>query len=317
MSATIARPLDAERRTGNVPAATRPLCSLTVDLEDWYQSSVDQDAPITERVLRNTDRLASLLDECGVKATFFVQGMVAEKYPLLVRELLAAGHEIQSHGHTHRPLHGMDRNGLRRELDRARKTVEDACGVKVTAFRAPDFSILRRNVWALEVLAEMGFELDSSIFPIAMKRYGIDSWPLVPHRVPLANGMEILEVPVAVWTALGKRVPVSGGGYFRVLPQAVLEHTLRSIVAAGRPAIVYCHPYEFNPRELDDYADRVPLAFRLYQGMGRASFAGRVRHLLRTLPFGRLDQVIRTWERGVVPGQTPVARPCAVTEVGS
>ena len=274
----------------------RPECTLTIDVEDWYQSSVDYDAPITSRVVRNMERVRALLDDCGVKATFFVQGMVAETFPRLLQELLAEGHEIQSHGYSHRPLHKMDRAALRNELERAKKSVEDACGVRVTSFRAPDFSIVQDNVWALDVLAEMGFEVDSSIFPMAMKRYGIGGWSLTPRRVDLPNGLSIVEAPVAIWTGAGLRAPMAGGGYFRLMPQALLETALRSVLSAGRPVILYCHPYEFNPEELDDYRGQVSPLFRAYQGMGRRSFIGRMRHLMTSLPFGRFDEVLREWE---------------------
>ena len=175
-----------------------PRCAFTIDVEDWYQSSVDFDAPISDRVLRNVGRACAVLDEHRLKGTFFVQGRVAETFPRLLQELLAAGHEIQSHGYSHRPLFSMDRRALRTELEYARKTVEDACGVRVTSFRAPDFSIVRRNLWALDVLAEVGFEIDSSIFPMSMGRYGIAGWEIGPHRVALPGGKEILEVPVAI-----------------------------------------------------------------------------------------------------------------------
>ena len=277
-------------------AVAHPRCALTIDVEDWYQSSVDLDAPITSRVVRNMERVRGVLDDCGVKATFFVQGKVAETFPRLLQELLAEGHEIQSHGYSHRPLYQMDRAALRKELDRATKSIEDACGVRVNAFRAPDFSIFHGNLWALDVLAEMGYDVDSSIFPMAMKRYGIGGWDMSPSRVPLAGGASILEVPVAVWNAAGVRAPVAGGGYFRLLPQALLEGALRNILASGRPVVLYCHPYEFNPEELDDYRHQVSPWFRAYQGLGRRSFVGRMRHLLTRLPFGRFDDVIRGWE---------------------
>lgn len=287
--------LASGRRQASAPTR-RPLCALTIDVEDWYQSSVDLDAPITSRVVRNMERVRTLLDECGVKATFFVQGMVAETFPRLLQELLAEGHEIQSHGYSHRPLHQMDRGALRTELERSKKTIEDACGVRVTAFRAPDFSIHASNLWALEVLAEMGFDVDSSIFPMAMKRYGIASFGLEPARVRLPNGGEILEAPVAVWSGLGMRAPVAGGGYFRLLPQALLETALRSVLAQRRPVFLYCHPYEFNPEELDDYRGQVSPLFRAHQGLGRRKFVGRMRHLMQVLPFGRFDEVLREWE---------------------
>jgi polysaccharide deacetylase family protein (PEP-CTERM system associated) len=279
-----------------VGTSRKPLSAFTIDVEDWYQSCVDFDAPITERVVRNVERVLAVLDEFGVKATFFVQGRVAETFPGLVRCLVSEGHEIQSHGYSHRPLHRMTPRQLREELERARKTVEDACGLHVTAFRAQDFSILEENLWALEVLADVGFEVDSSIFPMRSHNYGIPKWDLGPRRLALRSGATILEVPVAVWATGRWRVPVAGGGYFRVLPTAVLARALRAIVASRRPAVVYCHPYEFNPSELEEYRGQVGSFLRFSQGIGRGSFAARVRGLLRTLPFGRFDEVLSNWE---------------------
>ena len=273
----------------------RPQIAFTVDVEDWYQSCVDFDATISERVLRNMDKVLSLLDECNVKGTFFVQGRVAEKFPALLGSLVAQGHEVQSHGYSHRPLFSLDRNALHTELERARKTVEDASGMPVTAFRAQDFSVLRSNLWTLEVMREVGFTIDSSIFPMRTRRYGISHWELSPHFVALSNGRHILEVPVAVWEVGGMRLPVAGGGYFRVLPQQLLEHGLRSIVASGRPPVIYCHPYEFSPEELSDFKSEVPFHVLLSQGLGRRSFAGRVKTLLRRLSFGRFDEVLAAW----------------------
>jgi peptidoglycan/xylan/chitin deacetylase (PgdA/CDA1 family) len=131
------------------PAAGRPQAAFTVDVEDWYQSCVDVEAPITDRVVANVARILELLDESGVKGTFFVQGRVAETFPRLVEGMVVQGHEVQCHGYSHRPLYGMNRRQLREELERAKQTVEDAAGVHVSAFRAQDFSILAGNLWAL------------------------------------------------------------------------------------------------------------------------------------------------------------------------
>ena len=277
------------------PRDPLPACALTVDVEDWYQSCIDFDAPISERVVRNTALLLEALEESGARATFFVQGLVAEAYPGLVRELVVAGHEVQSHAHTHRPLDRMSPAELREELVRGRAAVEDAAGVPVNAFRAPDFTIGADNLWALELLAETGFRVDSSIFPIRTRRYGIAGWELAPHRLDLESGAALLEAPVAV-ACLGRlRVPVAGGGYVRVAPGAVLRRLLRGIVAAGRPPIVYCHPYEFNPHELGEYRGRVPERFRRAQGLGRSAFVPRLQSLLATMRFGRLDDVLAAW----------------------
>ena len=286
--------------TGAQPAATPgngARAAFTIDVEDWYQSSVDFDAAISERVIHNVERVRAVLAAARVKASFFVQGRVAETFPQLLQELVADGHEIQSHGYSHRPLSGMNRPQLRDELRRARGTVEDACGVRVTAFRAPDFSIGRRNLWALEELVATGFEMDSSIFPKQMARYGIDGWATAPQRISLANGASIWEAPVAVWEIAGCRVPVAGGGYFRLLPGALLERAFRAMIANGQPVIVYCHPYEFNGAELAEYRGRVSGRFLLAQQLGRRSFVRRVQRLLAALPFGRFDEVMAAWRK--------------------
>jgi polysaccharide deacetylase family protein (PEP-CTERM system associated) len=271
-----------------------PRNAFTVDVEDWYQSCLDYDAPITDRVVRNTDRILAVLDECGVKGTFFVQGKVAEAFPRFVASLVAEGHEVQSHGYSHRPLFSMNRSELEDELERAKKTVEDAAGTPVTAFRAQDFSILGRNLWAFDALAEAGFEVDSSIFAMKSRHYGIAGWRLEPHYLVGPGGSRILEIPVAIWSIGKLRVPVAGGGYFRVLPRRVIEQGVRALSAAGRPAIVYCHPYEFNATELDEYPD-IPRRLRASQGLGRGSFVERIRAMLPKFAFGRLDAVLETW----------------------
>ena len=281
--------------TGGWAEGSRPVCAFTIDVEDWYQSSIDFDAPITERVVRNVDRVLGLLDDCRVKATFFVQGRVAETFPQMLQCLVKEGHEIQSHGYSHRPLLQMNRKELRMELDRARKTVEDACGVHVSAFRAPDFSIHLENIWALEVLQEAGFRIDSSIFPIRTRRYGISGWEVAPHLIRFQSGAEILEVPVSIWVMRGIRLSIAGGGYFRLLPLSLLKSGLHSILDSQRPAVVYCHPYEFNDSELNSYRSEVSPFFRFSQGVGRTRFVELVRNLLHAFPFGRFDHVLEEW----------------------
>jgi len=268
--------------------------AFTIDVEDWYQSCIDFDAPITVQVVINTERVMAVLDHYNTKATFFIQGLVAETFPNLIRSILAEGHELQSHGYSHRPLHKMDRKALQTELERSRKTIEDAAGVRVSAFRAQDFTIGLDNLWALEVLAETGFKVDSSIFPFKTHRYGISGWPLTPQRIQLQNGAEILEVPVAIWSFGGIRIPVAGGGYFRLIPGVVLEKSLRSILSK-QPAVIYCHPYEFNTQELDYFNEQINRVTIFSQGIGRKSFVGKINYLLRQLPFGRFDQVLETW----------------------
>lgn len=280
------------------PEPPLPVCALTVDVEDWYQSCIDFDAAISDRVVRNMELLVETLDSCATKATFFVQGLVADAYPTLVRELVEAGHEVQSHAHTHRPLDRMAPAALRDELARGRVAVEDAAGVPVTAFRAPDFTIGESNLAALDTLAELGFRVDSSIFPLRMQRYGIADWELAPHELALPSGAVLLEAPVAVAQVGKLKIPVAGGGYVRVAPGSVLTRLVDGVAKAGRPPIVYCHPYEFNPHELSEYKGLVPERFRRAQGLGRSRFVPRLASLLRSMRFGRLDDVLIAWGSG-------------------
>ncbi len=277
------------------PLSEHPLCAFTVDVEDWYQSSVDFDAPITERVVKNTQTILEILDRRNVKGTFFVQGRVAETFPKLLQRLVTDGHEIQSHGYSHRPVNKMDKKALIVELELARKTVEDACGVQVTAFRAPDFTIDSENIWALEVLIETGFTVDSSIFPMRTHRYGISGYPTDPHRVQLPSGASILEVPVAIWASGKIRLPVAGGGYFRLIPGIILEKFFASMMTK-QPVIIYCHPYEYNAHDMDEYYKMdVSKTFLFTQGLGRAYYGKKMDNLFQRLPFGRFDQVLETW----------------------
>jgi len=277
------------------PLSGHPLCAFTVDVEDWYQSCIDFDAPITEKVVKNTERILVILDRHNVKGTFFVQGRVAETFPKLLQRLVAEGHEIQSHGYSHRPVNKMNRKELTVELELARKSVADACGVQVTAFRAPDFTIERENIWALEVLVETGFKVDSSIFPMRTHRYGISGYPTVPHRIQLSSGANIMEVPVAIWSSGKIRIPVAGGGYFRLIPGIILERFFASMMTR-QPVIVYCHPYEFNAHDLDEYYRmNVSKTFLFTQGLGRSFYGKKIDGLFQRLPFGRFDQVLEIW----------------------
>jgi polysaccharide deacetylase family protein (PEP-CTERM system associated) len=183
-------------RPTNPPAL---LHAFTVDLEDWYQSSVDTSAPITDRVIRNTHILLNFLAEFEVKATFFTQGKVAEAFPKLIRDIQQLGHEIQSHGHSHIPLHLLNPSSFREDLNRSIRTLEDITGQQISAFRAPDFSINQHNLWTLDVLAECNIRVDSSIFPVKTWRYGLADTPLQPYQVYTPEGQSVFEVPVAVW----------------------------------------------------------------------------------------------------------------------
>ncbi|HEV3136777.1 MAG TPA: DUF3473 domain-containing protein [Pirellulales bacterium] len=253
---------------------------ISIDVEDWPQSSWDRDLPITERAADNTRRLLELLARNRVQSTMFVLGKLAERFPDLVREIDAAGHEVASHGYAHVEIFKQTRAEFAADVHKSKDLLEQIVGKSVRGYRAPDFSIIRGSLWALEELAEQGFEYDSSIFPVRRPRYGIPNWPLSPTRVQLPLGRSILEFPIASYRAWGKNWPVGGGGYHRLLPGAAGRWFARRVMQL-RPFVFYCHPYEFDPREFAEITLKIPLKVRLHQGLGRGRFTSRFVNLIR------------------------------------
>jgi polysaccharide deacetylase family protein (PEP-CTERM system associated) len=264
---------------------------ISVDVEDWPQSSWDRELPITERSAVNTRRLLALLDRSGVRVTMFVLGKFAEHFPELVREIDAAGHEVASHGYGHVEIFKQTRQEFVADLKRSKDFLEQTIGKRVLGFRAPDFSIVRGSLWALDALAEQGFKYDSSIFPVRRSRYGIPDWPLWPTRVRLGDEKVIVEFPIASFRAWGKNWPVGGGGYHRLLP-GVAGRWLARRVMRSRPFVFYCHPYEFDPREFAEISVRIPLRVRLHQGLGRGRFESRFVRLLAQFGGGRMMDLL-------------------------
>jgi len=273
-------------------ADTAPLHVFSIDVEDWYQSSFDMNAEISPVCVENTKKVLALLEKVDVKGTFFVQGLVAKKFPGLVREIDEKGHEVQSHGLTHRAVNTMTPDEFRAELTETSRYIEDASGKAVTGYRAPDFSIDRDTFWAFDVMAECGITYDSSIFPLRTRRYGISGFEKGYSRIKTASGF-IEEFPVSVLTINhlgGLRLPVGGGGYFRLLPGWSLRYSLEKLDSEGASFVIYCHPYEFNPDELKDTMSAIPLYRRLHQGIGRKGFPVKVYNLLRLRPFGTMAE---------------------------
>jgi polysaccharide deacetylase family protein (PEP-CTERM system associated) len=253
---------------------------LSFDVEDWHQSTFDPSLPITARVPDATVRILDLCAAAGARGTFFVLGLVARAYPDLVRRIGAAGHEVALHGMAHAPVHAMSREAFRSDLRESRDLVEQAAGAAVAGYRAPDFSITRESLWALQVLAEEGFRYDSSLFPFAGPRYGVaESFPL-PYRV-VCDGAELVEFPLATTVLLGRRVPAAGGGYFRLFPSPYHRMAMRRLNQMGGPAMTYFHPYEIDRHEIPRSPHRIPLRLRLSQGLGRRGVERRLARLVR------------------------------------
>ena len=259
---------------------------LSIDFEDWHQlvhrrlgrADWDKRGPALER---QAATVLGLLDELGAKATFFVLGMTAERYPDLVREVVARGHELASHGYAHERVYEQTREAFRADLERGLEAVEAASSVRATGYRAPAFSITRDTPWAYEVLAELGFEYDSSQYDSPRIPRRLESIPRAPYRLRVGSGAELWELPVAVG-----RVPVGGGAYWRVLPAAVIARALRGLIAEGAAPALYFHPYEFDPQPLRAEGGGVPARLRgLRRNVARGSVATRLRKIAADFPL--------------------------------
>jgi polysaccharide deacetylase family protein (PEP-CTERM system associated) len=270
------------------------LHAFSVDVEDWYQSSHDFNAPISEVCVRNSHRVLKFLAHRQVRGTFFVQGLVAKYFPGLVKDISGDGHEIQSHGYSHRPVCGMTPDTFKEELKETSARLSDIIGKPITGFRAPDFSINERTFWAFEIMHECGIRYDSSIFPMKTSRYGIDGFERGYSLIKTNNGA-IEELPVTVlelsWPG-GRRLPVGGGGYFRLFPTRFLRYCVMRLEKENMPFVIYCHPYEFNPDEWSSMKKYIPLRRRMHQGIGRAGFKGKIDELLGLSRFGSISEVL-------------------------
>lgn len=266
--------------------------ALTIDVEDWVQSVYDVSAALTDRFVRNTHAVLELLAAHDARATFFVLGLAAEKAPELVREIAAAGHEVQSHGYGHRLIHTQTPAEFRADVVRSKQVLEDITGAPVTGYRAPAFSITSPTLWALDVLVEVGFRYDSSIFPVRMRRYGIGGTPRSLHRMVTPRGRELIEVPVCSLRIGGLRLPTGGGGYLRMWPYAVTRAAVQQMNNAGEAAVLYVHPYELAPNELRELGVAIPWRMRMHQGLGRRGVSNKIGRLLSEFRFGTVGEVL-------------------------
>jgi polysaccharide deacetylase family protein (PEP-CTERM system associated) len=268
--------------------------AFSVDVEDYFHvealSSVVDRASWTSREYRaeaSTNRLLQLLADEHVRATFFVLGWVARQSPQLVRAIHAAGHEVACHGLTHQMVTKQTPEQFRSETRESKSLLEDTTGAAIRGYRAATYSITRESLWALNILAELGFTYDSSIFPIRHDLYGIPDAPRFSYR---PEGLQLVEVPVTTVEILGQRLPCGGGGYFRLLPYALFRGALRRVNEKDRQAAVfYCHPWEVDPGQPRVGGLSLKSRFRHYTNLSKME--GRLRRLLRDFRWGRMDEV--------------------------
>lgn len=278
--------------------ALRPevVSAFSVDVEDYFHveafrhvvDPADWDS-MEQRVEPNTRRLLRLLDDFGVKGTFFVLGWVAERRPGLVSDIHAAGHELAIHGYDHRPITAMTPAGFREDLRRAKGVVEDIVGQAVLGYRAPTYSVVRDTMWAMDVMVEEGLAYDSSVFPIVHDRYGIpdaDRYPWTEHR----DGKRLIEFPISTVRLLGRNLPFVGGGYLRLLPMRYVRWGMRRVTGVeGRPTMLYVHPWEIDAGQPVLQVGRLARV-RHYRGLGRVE--DRLRRLLGEFRFDTVRSVL-------------------------
>ena len=230
--------------------------ALTVDVEDYFQVSafagnvdVGKWDKYESRVKANTDKLVELFSRHNYKATFFILGWVAERYPSIVKAIQSDGHEIACHGYSHQLIYNQSQQLFREETLKAKKILEDIAQVPVIGYRAASYSITNKSLWALDILAEAGFTYDSSIFPVRHDRYGIPGAEDKPHLLTTPEGHNLVEFPISTKPVFGYRLPIGGGGYFRIYPYTFSRMALNSVNKKQQPFIFYLHPWEVDPQQ--------------------------------------------------------------------
>jgi polysaccharide deacetylase family protein (PEP-CTERM system associated) len=305
----------------STPLNQRIVNILTFDIEDYFQvSAFDRVLPRSSwdgcesRVCQSTDRLLQMLSDADVKATCFVLGWVAERFPDLVARIAAEGHEIASHGSSHRLVYEMTPDEFREDIRRSKRVLEAAGAGPVLGYRAPSYSVVERSLWALDVLIEEGFVYDASIFPIHHDRYGIPSAPRHPYRITRKAG-SIWEVPPSTVRCFGANLPIAGGGYFRLLPYAWTRWGIRRLnIAEERPAVFYLHPWELDPEQPRLAVGRLT-AFRHYRNL--AVTGSRLRRLLKEFPFAPAATVLEQLATAAAPRALRYDRPVSASPVGA
>ena len=278
---------------------TQIINALTVDVEDYFHVAAfnqvikpnDWDG-MQWRFNQNTKRMLDLFDQFGVKATFFVLGWCAERDKALVAEIDRRGHEVASHGYSHQLVYSQTPEQFRSETIKSKDILESITGKPVKGYRAASYSITEKSLWAIDILAETGFEYDSSIFPVYHDNYGMPNSPKEMYTIETDKGNFIKEWPLSVYD-LGKiSIPVAGGGYFRLYPYFLTKYFLgRIIKKTGKPIIFYLHPWEIDPEQPRISAGLFS-RFRHYNNLNECE--GRLEHLLKDFSFSTVSSLIST-----------------------
>ena len=262
---------------------------LTVDVEDYFQVAAFEDIispsawdSMEQRVEQNTGRILEILARYDIKATFFIVGWTAERFPVLVRKIKAAGHDIGCHSYLHRKIYDLKPEEFREDTQRAKEILEDITGEEIIGYRAPSYSITRKSLWALDILEELGFRYDSSIFPILHDNYGIPDAPRYEYKLP---DHDMMEYPISTALFFGRKIPIAGGGYFRLFPYWFTRMALKKINnQEKKPFIFYLHPWEIDFVQPKMKHARALSRFRHYNNLDKTE--NRFVRLLEEFEFG-------------------------------
>ncbi|MGH7831012.1 MAG: XrtA system polysaccharide deacetylase, partial [Candidatus Binatia bacterium] len=248
--------------------------ALSVDVEEYYHAGIFRNATkslvnryFESRVEQNVEQLLALLSNHRTNATFFILGEIAAAHPTVVRKIAGERHEVACHGDRHEDVYRQTPREFRADICRAKARLEDLIGGSVIGYRAPNFSIGPAQSWAYEILLEEGFRYDSSMYPILHDRYGQPSAPRFPYEIWRSGSASLMEFPIGTARLLGVNLPIGGGGYFRLLPFAVIRLGIQRVNAREQqPVMFYLHPWELDPGQ-----PRPPMAwhhrFRHYVGL--------------------------------------------------
>ncbi|HWG58067.1 MAG TPA: XrtA system polysaccharide deacetylase [Candidatus Acidoferrales bacterium] len=288
-------------------------CVFTIDVEDWFHildvpstPDISQWDALPSHVEKNFLRLLDILSESNVRATCFFLGWVANRFPRLVREAVARGHEAASHSYEHRLVFQMTPEEFQRDAMRAKKAIEDACGEEVLGYRAPGFSVTEKTPWFFDALIAAGYRYDSSVFPAPRSHGGLENGQYAPYRLGPASNF--IEFPVSIEPLLGKPLCFFGGGYLRIFPYPVIRKMTRRVLRQERPVIFYVHPREIDPRHprLEMSARR---RFQSYVNL--ASTEPKIRKLTADFPMSTFRELLRSEgeRRGAMPARGAAMQP--------
>ncbi len=268
---------------------------LTIDVEDYFQVenfkkviNFSDWGKYENRVVKNTEQILKILEDAGVKATFFVLGWTAEKFPDLVRCVHKEGHEVASHGYAHCPIFTQTPELFRQDLVKSKKILEEIIKEPILGYRAPTFSLTERSLWALDILIEEGFRYDSSVLPARHKDRGLPGAERYPHKIG-DNGL-LWEIPISTVKVFNRNLSFSGGGYFRLYPYGVIRYYIRKINRENQPVVVYLHPWEIDP---DQPRIKAPGMSRFKHYVNLSRMETKLKKLLNDFAFGSVNEIFR------------------------